>query len=217
MAKQIIIALATEGSTDLKLLSSIIKRTFDKIAFAECRQEIEIFDPVNLKQMHGDIQNKAINYAKEAVNNGANILCFHADADDPTDDRAFRQRIDPAFKAIQEDEQDLCKNLVAIVPVRMTEAWMLADKDLLKSELGTTKDDSELGINKSPESFANPKKIIEEAIKKARAGKHRRRKLPIEQLYIPIGQRIELEKLELLPSYVKFRKAVQDVFKELNY
>jgi hypothetical protein len=145
-------------------------------------------------------------------------LCFHADADAPTDERAFDERIIPAFDAIQKANQDLCKNLVAVVPVQMTEAWMLADTELLKKELGTTKNDDELGINQNPESFADPKEIIEKAIQIAREDltKRRRRKLTINELYSPIGQTIELVKLERLPSYKKFEKAVRDIFQKLN-
>jgi hypothetical protein len=37
---------------------------------------------------------------------------------------------------------------------------MLADKQLLKNELGTQKTDSELGINKHPELFSDLNKLL---------------------------------------------------------
>jgi hypothetical protein len=43
--KQIIIALATEGSSDYRFLPNIIKRTFERVAFDD-EQEIEIFEPI---------------------------------------------------------------------------------------------------------------------------------------------------------------------------
>jgi len=98
------------------------------------------------------------------------VLCFHADADDQTDENAFKERINLAFNTIKSDERDLCKNLVAIVPIQMTEAWMLADKELLKKQLSTDKSDSELAIDKHPESFSNPRETIKMAINKAREG-----------------------------------------------
>ncbi|MFM2379022.1 MAG: hypothetical protein RLZZ143_1600 [Cyanobacteriota bacterium] len=42
--KQIIIALATEGSSDHRFLPNIIQRTFERVAF-EDEQDIKIFDP----------------------------------------------------------------------------------------------------------------------------------------------------------------------------
>ena len=44
------------------------------------------------------------------------------------------------------------KTSVIIVPIQMTESWMLAEKELLKKEIGTDKTDIELGIHRDPES-----------------------------------------------------------------
>jgi hypothetical protein len=218
MIRQIIIAFATEGNTDIRFLESIIKRTFEYIAF-ECSQEIEIYDVHSLEKIPGNIEKKALDYARKAMEAGAIILCFHADADSETDQKAFEDRINPAFKAILNVNEDVCKNLIAIVPIQMTEAWMLVDEELLKKELGTKKSAQELGINKKPETFANPKEIIENAITIARKefSKRRRRELNISELYQPIGQKIKLEKLNNLSSYKKFKEAVRNVFKTLGY
>ena len=216
--KQIIIALATEGSSDHRFLPNIIQRTFERVAF-EDQQEIEIFEPICLSQISGEnIREKAKKYAIQAVEKGAMVLCFHADADDKTDENAFNERINPAFNAIKSDKGDLCNNLVAIVPIQMTEAWMLADKELLKKELCTNKSDSELAIDKEPESFSNPKETIKNAINKAREGiaKRYRNKLKIDDLYSPLATTIELSKLESLSSYKKFEEAVRDIFPQLT-
>ena len=216
--KQIIIALATEGSSDHRFLPNIIQRTFERVAF-EDQQEIEIFEPICLSQISGEnIREKAKKYAIQAVEKGAMVLCFHADADDKTDENAFNERINPAFNAIKSDKGDLCKNLVAIVPIQMTEAWMLADKELLKKQLCTKKSDSELAIDKHPESFSNPKETIKNAINKAREGiaKRYRNKLKIDDLYSPLATTIELSKLESLSSYKKFEEAVRDIFPQLT-
>jgi hypothetical protein len=215
--KQIIIALATEGSTDHRFLPNIIQRTFERVAF-EDQQEIEIFEPICLSQISGEnIREKAKQYASQAVEQGAMVLCFHADADNKTDENSFNERINPAFDAIKSDKRDLCKKLVAIVPITMTEAWMLADKELLKKQLCTDKSDSELEIDKHPESFSNPKETIKKAINKARESitKRHRKKLTIDDLYSPLGTTIELSKLESLSSYKKFEKAVRDIFPQL--
>ena len=103
--------------------------------------------------------------------------------------------------------------------MQMTEAWMLSHKDLLKDEIGTGKSDAELGIHKSPEVYADPKQAIETAIRKARQDltMRRRHKLTIAELYLPIGQKVSLNKLENLPSYQKFKEAVRIAFRQLGY
>ena len=79
----------------------------------------------------------------------------------------------------------------------MIESWMLADKELLKKEIGTVKTDFDLGISKRPEEYKNPKKIIEDAIRIAGLDitKRRRKDLLVRDLYSIIGQKISLNKL----------------------
>ena len=147
------------------------------------------------------------------------IFCIHADADDDTDINTFQFKINPAVTAIdQMRENSVCNNLVAVVPVQMTEAWMLSNTRLLKSEIGTDKTDTELCIDKHPEGYNDPKEVIKNAIRIGRQELPRRRRneLKIESLYALIGQKISLTSLETLPSYLKFKKAVEDSFKKMN-
>ena len=115
--------------------------------------------------------------------------------------------------------EHLCKNLIAIVPVQMTESWMLSDKELLKSEIGTDKSDEELGIDKAPELYKDPKQVIMAAIVMARRNmpKRRRKDLKIRELYSPLGQKVVMKALEKLGSYQKFKQAIIEAFKKLNY
>ena len=89
-----------KGNTDNGFLCSIIQRTFEKIV-NEFQQEIEIFEPIYFKKRGSDIQEKRLNAASDARENGATVLCLHADADvgKRTDKKAFEERIDPAFNA----------------------------------------------------------------------------------------------------------------------
>jgi hypothetical protein len=75
--RQIIIGLATEGTTDIHFLSSIVQRTFEQIA-CDCIEDIEIYEPlveINRKKNEGLIQDKALSYARQAQENGVMILC----------------------------------------------------------------------------------------------------------------------------------------------
>ena len=100
----------------------------------------------------------------------------------------------------------------------MMEAWMLADTELLKSEIGTTKSDNDLGINRDPESIADPKTVIEEAIRIAQSDlPKRRQRLTISDLYAIIGDKIGLDRLSLLNSYLRFQEEVRNTYRTLNY
>jgi hypothetical protein len=219
MSRQIIVGFAQEGSTDIRLLESIIQRTFEAIAF-ECDGDIEVL-PIRTFTKIRDISfsDEVLSYARKAEDYGVMVLCVHVDADDIDDGNVFLHKIGPAFALVRGSQDCVCKNLLAIVPVRMSEAWMLADKDLLKTEIGTSRSDYDLNIHRAPESFADPKAVIEEAIRLARAGftARRRRQLNISDLYQVIGQKIRLEMLRQLSAYQKFEAAVREAYRNLNY
>lgn len=218
MNKQLIVRFATEGKTDVRFLESVIQRSFEDIAF-ECRDQIEVLPLQHIRKISGDFISTVKIYSQKAEELGIMILCIHTDADSSEDTNAFEDKINPAFSEIKQSTTDFCKNLIAVVPVRMTEAWMLADKNLLKNEIGTQKTDQELNINKNPESFSDPKKTLEDAIRIAQQDltKRKRRNLTIGELYLPIGQKISIAQLDSLPSFWKFKEAIKAVFKDIKY
>ena len=145
------------------------------------------------------------------------ILCVHTDADSPTDNCVMKNKIEPLLQKIQSCDE-ACK-IVPVIPVQMSEAWMLADTILLKKELRTKISDDELGINKPPETIANPKQAIEEAIRITRKGisKRKRNQFGIGELYETIGAKISLDSLRQLSSFRKFEDNVRNAFRELKY
>ena len=212
--RQIFIGYTTEGTTDNRFLASIIQRTFEEIGF-ECQGEIDVLPVQYISMPKSNFVDEVITAAQRAEEMGLMVLCVHTDADHKSDKKAFKNKIEPAFiKA-----KPYLKILVAIVPVQMTEAWLLADTELLKNEIGTLKSDEELGFNRLPESFPDPKRIIKRAISKAFESLARRRIPPVtlSELYSPIGQKVSLQKLAQLPSYLKFKDAVRGAYRELNY
>ncbi len=214
--RQLLIGFWGEGDTDKRFLGAVIQRTFEEIAF-ECSGELDILPVQWIETPNGDFTSMVLAAAYRAEEWGLLVLCVHTDADATTDDQARQYKIDPAFQAVANSTAG-CKELVAVIPVQMTEAWMLADKELLKQELVTNKNDVELGFHRPPENIANPKESIKQAIQTALANvSKRRRRLDISELYLPLGQKISLEKLMTLPSYRKFQAGVRTALQHLNY
>lgn len=219
MVRQLFVGLVTEGDTDRRFLESVLRKTFESIAF-ECPGEIEI-EVNTIKITKSKFAQDVVTASKVGVERyGIMVLCVHADADSQDDYLAFRDRIEPAQRLVMESPDDtLCKIIIAVVPVYMTESWLLVDRELLKREIGTTLTDVELGIHRDPESIADPKQIISDAIRIARGNIVRRRRsdLTISDLYLPMGQKVSMDKLEALASYLKFQEAVRNAFRQLNY
>ena len=221
MSRQIFIGLMTEGNTDNRFLESVVKKTFDEIGF-ECNGDIETYVRfISIDKTGLGFVEQVLASSKKGIEEfGIMILCVHSDADGTTDFNTFQNKIIPAKNEIDpKDENEYCKIITAVVPVQMIEAWMLADKELLKKEIGTNKTNNELNINRQPEEIANPKTVIEEAIRIARAELTRRKRkdLTISELYLPIGQKITIEKLNTLPSFLKFKDAIREAYRDLNY
>lgn len=220
MTKQIFIGLYTEGTTDERFLQSVVRKVFDEIAFEAVGDFDFYIEILKIERQGLNFTEQVLRASKQGLDDfGISFLCLHKDADDKTDQRAFLNSIDPAIAEIQRQGNDYCKVIISIVPVHMTEAWLLADKNLFKQHLGTNLSDHDLDLVQNPEEFANPKQKIESAIRTAMEGrtKKRRRQLTISELYMPLGDQIETEHLEKLNSYRKFKASVRKAFIALNY
>lgn len=219
MPNILLIGFTTEGPSDKRFFESIIERTFNNL-LNESPSEIDIFSPIYLiPQKKVGFTEKIMASAREAAENGVMVLCVHTDADAESDETVFKNKMDPAFlEVLAEVEGAFCKNLCAIVPVFMTEAWLLADKKLFKEEILSEKSDQELGIQHHPESYNDPKRVINEAIRVAQEDIPKKsRGFDISDIYQPLGQQIPLEKLAYLDSYKKFAASAKNALIKLNY
>jgi hypothetical protein len=217
--KQLLIGLYTEGPTDIRFLKSVIKRSFEEICY-ECPGDMEIFDIQEINIDKSSFTEDVINASRKGVKDfGIMILCVHTDADDNSDNNAYNNKINPALTEIEKTAEDICKIIVPLVPVQMTEAWMLADKELLKKEIGTHKNDTELDIYKNPEQYSDPKDVIKNVIRIASQERTRRHRkdMTISDMYLSIGQAISIDKLKQIASYNKFQENIRNALKQLNY
>ena len=222
MANFILAGLFTEGTTDISFLASVIERTLEEVVFY-CKGEFETrLEIINIDKKGLSFDKQVLNASQQGLEKFSITLLFvHTDADASTDTNIFNSKIIPA-QSLLDSEQDniVCKKMVAIVPIQMTESWMIADKTLLKEEIGIDKSDADLGIHKNPEEIWNPKSVIEDIIRQSKAEqtKRKRRKgLNISELYQIIGRKIELTEVEKLSSYLKFKKSLIEKLTELNF
>lgn len=221
MSNFILAGLFTEGSTDVRFLSSVVERTLEEVAF-DCTGAIETkVEVININKSGLNFNQQVLEASKVALNKFGILLLFvHTDSDAIDDDVIFKSKIIPAQKILLEQDDRYCKNMVAIVPIQMTESWMIADKELLKDEIGIEKTNAELDIHSNPESISNPKNVIENIIRLSQEDvtKGKRNKgLSISDLYQIIGQKIEISELEKLSSYLKFKNSLIDKLKDLNF
>lgn len=221
MSYQIIVALTTEGTTDVRFLENIVQQAFEHVA-QECPKNVDILFQTleTTKTSKGSFPEYVVAASHEAFLNGATTIAVHSDADRNTYEKRKEYNFIPAEKAIADKpEEDLCRLITPIIPVRMIEAWMLADKELLKVEIGTRLSDHDLGIDGDPEKMADPKEKISVAIRIANehaTHKNPIRQIDISELYEILGQSLNPEKLKTLESYNLFLEEIRRTYKKLG-
>lgn len=221
MAIQLYIGFTVEGTTDTRFLSQVIQNVFEDLAF-ECRTDVIIEDVKIITVPKTTFVETICHAANKALTDyGMSILCVHVDADARTIDDVLLNKISPLYHELENlDHDKYCKNIVPIIPIQMTEAWMLADKELLKIKIGALgKRDIDLDLHREPESYNDPKRTIENAIRIAQAERTRRRRydLTISDLYDELGQSVPLDKLRAIPSFREFEENVRTSLRTLGY
>lgn len=219
--KQLFVGLAVEGTTDVRFLESIVCRSFEKVVKLKSDQEIDVaVYPVHETKVGRKFPEFVAASSKAGVEKyGILVLAVHADSDKDTLQERMKDKFIPAINHLNGLEGDnYCRVITPIIPMRMIEAWMMADKVLLKEEIGTEKSDSDLGIQRKPETIADPKAVIENAIAIAQQDfPKKRRTLSIGDLYGIMGEKISLEALSRLSSYQAFYAAVEESVRQLHY
>ena len=197
------LALYAEGKTDYRFLRPLLLR----LCLSACGravQPVDVGDVLELDHV-GRLQNASrAEQVAQAAQDAApawNILFVHADADGDAG-RALRERVVPGL--------DLVRGLglartegVAVVPVRMTESWVLADSDALRAVFGTTLDDAALGLSlhgAALERLADPKLTLDAAFAATRPTGQRAR-AGATALLNALGEQVALGQLQTLPSF----------------
>lgn len=146
-------------------------------------------------------------------------MFVHADgAGDP--EGARRNLVDPAGRKVREDPDLGGHRHVAVVPVRETEAWTLADGDALREVFGTTLDDAALRVPASPrevEGIVDPKAELDAAYAAAQGGRKARRRKKAASLLEVVGERVCLSALAEVPAYRRLKTDLRAALRELNY
>ena len=218
---QLFVGLMAEGATDYRFLKPVIEKTLLDISYKESNKDVEILVFEVEYQKVGGFPNHVFNASKDGYQKyGIMSLVIHADADDLNANTAYQTKIQPANNYIRSsDEIDICKELVAIVPIYETESWMLANKERLKKYIGTNKTDAQLDIEGHPESMRSPKEKIEEAIRIGRQDlpKKIRDKLTINDLYSILGESLDICDIENFVSYKDFVNNVKTMLRNCNF
>lgn len=220
--KTLVIALYAEGRTDERFLPILVQRTAESILIKKAESPVDVLEPLIIEPDH-DVskrEDKILSVAKKAA--GYHAIIIHADADHPDRNRAFEERFQPGYEQVKRIRQieQVCENLLPLIPVQMIEAWMLADVEALRNIIGTNLTAEQLDLptrTHTIEDNTNPKQTLQAALKKAQLNRpKRRRSIDWEDLHTSLAKQINLEKLINLPSYKQFVNDLTDLLTQLR-
>lgn len=218
--KQLVLALYAEGSTDERFLPRIIQRTAEHLLAG---YGVEILDPFvvngDIHSQDKKLQEKLVAAAKETQ--GYHILIVHQDADAPDQDRALRERIQPGLDIVRQESDHHQQNIVPLIPVRMVEAWMLADPIALCQVIPGCSSPDELNLPQKSdqvEHISDPKAELKRITSTYQARRRRSRWITYRaKIQERLADEIAIERLKRVPAYQAFEQKFSQVLRELHF
>lgn len=197
--------LVCEGSSDTQLASHIL-RLLETLG----HRQIDFDTSIRGRLLVDKVRN-GLNLAPDY-----DILFVHLDADNARPDARYRE-IDQAVQLSQ-----FGGPWVRIVPVRMTEAWLLLDEAAIRRAVQKPDGRAPLFLPSANEveRRADPRSILNDALRDASETRGRRRERLEAKLStlrdnmleaLPVGG-----PLELLPSWTRFRDETQAALHDLS-
>lgn len=211
------LALFAEGRTDHSFLVPLLRRLTDEVCRRRVTEPVEVSNVLSLTSRSPSSEESRVDRILEAARLAWpqwHILFVHADANGDAK-RSRSERVEPGLRALRQQFEDHQGFGVGVVPVRMTEAWLLADGDALRGALGFKLTDEELGVPVSPkdvESFSDPKSVFTSACRQ-----HRRSRGPHPTVYLPrLGETASLEILAEVPAFRRLQDDLVEALRDLR-
>jgi hypothetical protein len=203
-------ALYCEGSTDAQFLRPVLQRLCERTA-ARAREPVDVPEVLILEDepRHRDlVRAERIELSAKASDGAWVVLFIHADADSRDARTARSDRVAPAIERLVGFLGQM-RQAVPVVPVRMTDAWVLADVDAFRSGVGTTLDDRALGLAdvaaRGADQVNDPKALLLAAFDAARP-----RIRPAQRAAF-VGRIGAMSSFECLQRFQAFRQLESDL------
>ncbi|WFE24308.1 DUF4276 family protein [Solwaraspora sp. WMMD937] len=200
-------ALISEGLSDDRFLPRLLARSLEELCLNEFDETVYVADVQPVRDRTGPAGIDDVVSMVDRSDGGFTIVFFHRDQG-ANADRVRNEWLEPLRKRWADRKEQL----VAVVPVRETEAWLLADGQALRNALGVRWSDVEMGLPGSPrqvEQIADPKKVLNDVTRRVSrsVGDH------LGQL----GELVDLDRLQQVPAYRRWWDDTRQALVALGY
>lgn len=199
--------LFAEGRSDYDFLLRLLDRLLEAIAARLYPGAYEVGEAIGIdapEQLRKGKRADRIAAAVFEFTGMFELLVIHADGD--ADPKAARSlRIEPGVAAVHALNLEHPPALVACVPVRETEAWMLTDGRVFRELLG---DKVAPALPTNPE-IGDPKVTLQQVLKDCGG-----RRLP-GSIHAFFGERVDLTTLRRLPAFQTFEAGLTAAVREV--
>jgi len=210
-------ALFAEGESDHLFLGPLLPRILEalllQVGIVVDVQPVQRLTAISDARGRADRIVRAVAPLLDAIH----LLFIHTDGggDAP---RARSDKVDPAANMIKEQFTAEAPAMVGIVPVRETEAWVLAGELALREAAGTGLSPEAIGGSWSPrelERLTDPKRVLDKLVaSERRAGRrHARAVARFDQ----IARTCDINRLRELSAFAAFERELREALVDLGY
>jgi hypothetical protein len=183
--------LVAEGITDDRFLRPLLSRALEELCAGEFDESVEVSDVQVLRSRSGPLGVDSILELLDGQGGSFVLVFVHRDQG-ANADRVRSEWTEP----LRSRWDDRTGRLVMVVPVRETEAWMLADGEALRAVLRVRWPDRQLGVPATPrrvEEVVDPK----QALRRMEARISRSFDAYLDRL----GEEVSIEVLRKVPAF----------------
>lgn len=210
--RALVLALYAEGPSDARFLPPIIRRTAEHLLSTRSRVGSDLVDVLTPLVLGPEIKVRHPSQAERILaaaraNDGYHGLIVHVDADGPTRERAYLERFLPGQRLAAVSLLPVCAASVPLIPIHMSEAWMLVDAPTMLGLLGSRASAKACGLPataREAEFDADPKATLADALRLAATTRQGRGPRELARIYGPLGEDVPLARLRLLTAYRQF-------------
>lgn len=200
-------ALVAEGATDDRFLRPLLSRALEEVCYREFDEMVEVSEVQVLRGYGGPHAVPKIVGLVDDQPDSYKVVFVHRDQG-ANPSRVHAEWVEP----LRAQWGDRAERLVMVVPVRETEAWMLADGNALRAVLRVSWPDNQLGVPSAPrrvEEIADPKRVLQRVgarISRAFTGYYER-----------LGEEVSIDALRRVPAFRQWWDDTCDALTQVGF